>query len=434
MTYSRKLLLILICAFTFLLTACTDVDLSQTQDTSVSVSASSETEATVEPVNDEAPVVEDVSKIKYLVPGTQAFGYEEEFEPLDKELEDKFLEIMDFIYQSLATYQIQETEQLIEDDTHWKALLGYLGLTIDIRSLQETDFTISNYDYKLNARYGEDLGDGNMLIVMVEDATYQFTGLSKPTEAYNVYRSAKYYKDDEGHYHITDFVIYDSLRSALTANLDWYTDHAEEYLELIPEYYEKIVAAHQDRLLHSYVFKEIELPKAKHPYDVEAALEYATTYIGQRNNKYDDYSKAGGNCQNFASQCLRAGGIPMDISYPGVWKWYGWDVQNDGTKMGRTSSWTSPKWFVDYANKNVKVSGLVSVTDFPYFSAQPGDLLHMGYDGDLYHTVVVAEPIVNAAGRVVDYLVYSNTSDLRNYPASIYGYPEICLTRIIGWN
>ena len=35
---------------------------------------------------------------------------------------------------------------------------------------------------------------------------------------------------------------------------------------------------------------------------------------------------------------------------------------------------------------------------------------------------------------MVDYLLCSNTADLRNFPASAYYYTNRQLTKIIGWN
>ena len=37
-------------------------------------------------------------------------------------------------------------------------------------------------------------------------------------------------------------------------------------------------------------------------------------------------------------------------------------------------------------------------------------------------------------GAVVDYLLCSNTADLRNFPASAYYYTNRQLTKIVGWN
>ncbi len=43
--------------------------------------------------------------------------------------------------------------------------------------------------------------------------------------------------------------------------------------------------------------------------DREAAVDYAEQYNDSRNPRYHDYSREGGNCANFVSQCLVAGGL-----------------------------------------------------------------------------------------------------------------------------
>ena len=58
----------------------------------------------------------------------------------------------------------------------------------------------------------------------------------------------------------------------------------------------------------------------------------------------------------------------------------------------------------------------------------------MGEGGSWRHVVIISRAVANADGETADYLVYSNTSNLENWPASLYGYPELALTRIAGWN
>ena len=47
-------------------------------------------------------------------------------------------------------------------------------------------------------------------------------------------------------------------------------------------------------------------------YDAAKAVSYARQYCSNYNPKYANYAKDGGDCANFVSQCLKAGG--MDLS------------------------------------------------------------------------------------------------------------------------
>ena len=143
-------------------------------------------------------------------------------------------------------------------------------------------------------------------------------------------------------------------------------------------------------------------------------MAYADRWAEERSGDWADYTGAGVNCQNYASQVLYAGGIR-------------------GVALGRSSSWSGVKQFIDYAAGNTGY-GLAAEVDAPYDTGEPGDLIHMGVDSDWRHTVVITQPVSDGSGRVVDYLVDSNTANLQDYPASLYGYTDQILVHILGWN
>ena len=49
-------------------------------------------------------------------------------------------------------------------------------------------------------------------------------------------------------------------------------------------------------------------------YDRAKAVAYAHQWAYSRNPAYYDFSAIGGDCTNFVSQCLRAGGAPMNYT------------------------------------------------------------------------------------------------------------------------
>ena len=55
------------------------------------------------------------------------------------------------------------------------------------------------------------------------------------------------------------------------------------------------------------------------PYDRRAAVEYAHRWAYGRNPEFYDYEEIGGDCTNFASQCLYAGSRIMNFTPT-----YGW--------------------------------------------------------------------------------------------------------------
>lgn len=174
-------------------------------------------------------------------------------------------------------------------------------------------------------------------------------------------------------------------------------------------------------------------------YDRQAAVAYARQWVGltamTRNPQWGIYDNYGGNCNNFTSQCLYAGGIPMDIyGYDNQqWKWYS-DVPNTYSEArGRSSSWSGVDEFYTYVNENSGY-GLVAQTDINPYLAEPGDVLQYGADGEWKHSVLVTEVIQDENGQPVDFLIASNTTDRIDWPMSAYAYADVRLIHVLGYN
>lgn len=153
-------------------------------------------------------------------------------------------------------------------------------------------------------------------------------------------------------------------------------------------------------------------------YNREAAVAYARRWALARNPAFKDYEHYGGNCTNFASQVLHAGGIPFTTSgaHAGLnWYWY-----SDGS---RSPSWTSAHYLRDFILNNnppgkAPRPGIVA-RYVNYEDLEPGDLV-LKYMGDnLTHTMVVLQKIYDANGNVIDYLIAQNSYDLVDYPLSL---------------
>lgn len=176
---------------------------------------------------------------------------------------------------------------------------------------------------------------------------------------------------------------------------------------------------------------------AKHKYDRDKAVAYSYKWVdGEkviRNPAYSDYAVYGGNCQNYVSQALFASGIPMDWSGDQQWKWFDDEGDLSESPTGRSGSWSGTEYFYEYCNKNTG-KGIVAETDGNIFSAQPGDVIQYVVDGWAHHSVIVTKVIYDDDGNVVDLLINSNTTDRVDYPMSAYGYTDIRLIRIIGYN
>lgn len=175
---------------------------------------------------------------------------------------------------------------------------------------------------------------------------------------------------------------------------------------------------------------------ANNPYDFQKALEYSYKWIGKnehlRNPAFTEYDIYGGNCNNFTSQCLLAGGIPMDLSGK-QWKWYGEEINNTGGRYGRSSSWAACEYFYEYCRDN-DGKGLVADIEGNLYSGKPGDIIQYLSDGVGVHSVIISKVIYDEEGNVIEYLVNSNTTDKIDSPMILYGYTDLRLIKIIGYN
>lgn len=151
-------------------------------------------------------------------------------------------------------------------------------------------------------------------------------------------------------------------------------------------------------------------------YDRKAAVDYARTWALTRNPDYYNFDKLGGDCTNFASQCVYAGaGIMNFIPI------YGWFYRSSSD---RTASWTGVRFFYDFFIGNKSVGPFaVSVSKS---EIEPGDVVQLGdSNGRFYHT-----PVITSVYPQI--LVCAHSDDAIDRPLSTYNYENIRYIHIEG--
>lgn len=83
------------------------------------------------------------------------------------------------------------------------------------------------------------------------------------------------------------------------------------------------------------------------PYNREAARDYALKWAYGYNPDFYNFDKLGGDCTNFASQVLYAGGLPMN--YTPTFGWY-YRSLND-----RAPAWTGVNEFYRFLTTNTGI-------------------------------------------------------------------------------
>lgn len=151
-------------------------------------------------------------------------------------------------------------------------------------------------------------------------------------------------------------------------------------------------------------------------YDRMAAVKYARRWALERNPRFHDYEDWGGNCTNYISQCINAGGIPMDSEGDNIMKqWYWYSDKN------RTPSWTASQPFFEYLignNRDDTENFGVYATQTYYDELELGDIVQLVKDNKAYHTMIITRILLDG-DELYDYLVSQNTYDLLDYPLSL---------------
>ncbi len=113
---------------------------------------------------------------------------------------------------------------------------------------------------------------------------------------------------------------------------------------------------------------------------------YQNVWALSRNlSMWGDFTGYGGDCQNYASQVIKAGGAPFDES--GSYQWYYYGYEN------RAPAWTSVRWMRDYIGNNTGLGPNGQFVSSPA-SLLTGDIVHIDWtsDGLFDHAVVIYNP------------------------------------------
>ena len=329
------------------------------------------------------------------------------------------LDFMDCYYQSISALEVIDPSDLFTtvDETVYHKTIWHDPCII--RRLSPIDLTMTSYSYSLRCTSLEPSPEteGDVDVVLKESNVVYFAGLDGiPPEQFGIKHTFTLRSVGGDRWRIVSHVSDDN--AYYSADYDR-TTRQDNHFPAITDYIEARRDLPREELTVAVT--------ADHPYDRQAARAYMLAYVGRRNPGFMAYDDYGGNCMNFGSQVLLAGGIPMDTSggYETGWYWF--------SQHSTTLPWVNVGWFLDYAAAE-REHGPAAVVNAPYFSGETGDIITMGVDEPANHTTVILDVIRDENGPPIDYLLCSNTADLRNFPASAYYYTNRQLTKIVGWN
>ena len=152
-------------------------------------------------------------------------------------------------------------------------------------------------------------------------------------------------------------------------------------------------------------------------YDRLKAVSYAQKWALSQNPKFYHFGGIGGDCTNFISQCLLAGGAPMN--YDRVNGWFYINSYN------RSASWTSVKYLQNYLLRP-KAFGLNAHAE-QIENLEIGDLIQLRQFPNLEfnHTLIITKITQK------EIFVCAHSDDSLNRPLSSYDFEELLGLHII---
>ncbi len=172
-------------------------------------------------------------------------------------------------------------------------------------------------------------------------------------------------------------------------------------------------------------------------YNRTAAVNYAQKWYGSRNKQYYSY---GQDCANFVSQCVYAGGYPMDDA------WYSYRLGQTRSIKGLlhnnfaynwdvSASWRLVQkqynYFYDKFRNNsvINISSVSEISKIVrWYNIQKGDVMYFANkrNGRLYHATI----IVKVTDRAIYYAAHSNSQKEKNLSSAMSKNDKMYIIRI----
>lgn len=157
-------------------------------------------------------------------------------------------------------------------------------------------------------------------------------------------------------------------------------------------------------------------------YNRAAAVAYAHEWAFKRNPAFYNYDEIGGDCTNFASQCLYAGSGVMNFTPV-----YGWFYINANYKA---PAWTGVPYLYNFLTRGKCTPGPFGV-ETGIEEVQPGDLVQLSFSGNEFaHTPVIVA--VGSPPTPDNVLVAAHTYDADFRPISSYPALSMRFIHILG--
>lgn len=210
----------------------------------------------------------------------------------------------------------------------------------------------------------------------------------------------------------------DSIKSKADVNLAYVESYIEAYK------YVKLNENMPDQKVNQEAMNMTTAAKVMATnYSFSDAVSYANKYYDDYNSSYPDWNSAGGDCANFISQCLYAGGKKMKGT-PGTKEaaenFSNWFSKGTSQNVKNVSStWRGADAFRNYWQTNASsYKKFTSVDSKTYAYGFTGDAVSLlNSNGRAYHTMIIVD-YSNSDFVLAAHTSSTNTAKLSKYASS----------------
>ena len=156
-------------------------------------------------------------------------------------------------------------------------------------------------------------------------------------------------------------------------------------------------------------------------YNRKKVVEYAEKWAYDRNPKYYNFDKLGGDCTNFISQCIYAGSNSMNYD-----KTKGWYYINGNNK---SPSWTGVQFLYNFLTQNKGLGPYGKKCEKE--ELEIGDIAQLSFDGNKFaHTLVIVN--IEDTSDLNKIYIASHTFNSFNRKIGGYQFKDIRFAHIEG--
>lgn len=353
---------------------------------------------------------------------------------LDKKIWKTITDYLNIYYRSLKYLKTQDFSLLFSDDYKDKAYLvnSALDALVTYRNNSINDLKMDECSYSIKTLELSYPSYNIIKVTFLEDSDLKFHFLngisSKQSKVWNYF----YLINEDDEYKLTEVLREEGIFLYFDGE---YENGGITQIDQIKNNYLDLM--NTSNMMYENQRKQVNdgaqytAKQATHPYDRNSAKAYAIKYGDSRHPNYDSYES---NCNNFVSQVINAGGVPMDSVGSYQWKYFNTVHDEVSQGYGYSYSWTYIPSFVEYLNNG----DIVNDQDVNLYFAKSGDVLAVDMiDQSISrspHVIIISDQVLDKDGNIIDLLVCGNTNDQVNYPLSAMTYAYKKLIKIEGYN